>query len=321
MKTEMHRILNMPMFFKVIQSTEHNVKYIFKKPCIILMSNISLHWLKYINTKTQKHMPVFINENLVQNQKNQTLPFGILSHNHINYNTDTLVEHNLNSFTLNTQSEFNFKLIIPQENVMQYFTQWQRYRKFWWSSITTTPSLFSVSDIKFGENTADVEVLAQFTPGNTIVETIKIYPNTSIPNSCCLSCTLYLEKALFILLLDGLSGQNKTNYLKLHKNMAPYKISFAINCKDTEHKQTLQELSELLNFRLQKKKISTWIPNFSLSTESQIQENLQMGVVYTAILNDNTLKNGIFRLMNSSTMLQEQIHVADFDSYASLLCK
>lgn len=81
-----------------------------------------------------------------------------------------------------------------------------------------------------------------------------------------------------------------------------------------------------------------------------------MGVPYTAIIAENTLTNGIFQLLNSSTMLkvynvykyvsvlllitfsytnlyiiyginlrhnfihfQEQLHLVDFDSYAALL--
>ncbi|XP_026750680.2 uncharacterized protein LOC113511250 isoform X2 [Galleria mellonella] len=275
MKTKIQRILYMDMFFKVTQSTEHYVNYIYKKPSTILMTNIRINWLKYINTKTHKHLPVFINERTARKRNHQTIPFGILCHDHIRYNESTIVEHNLSDFAPNTQSKFNFKLIVPQEDVMQYFTQWQRYRKFWWSSI---------------------------------------------PNSSCLSCTMSLENALFVLLMDGLIGQNKTNYLRLHKNLAPYKISFALNCKDTKDKQTLEELSKLLSLKLQMNKVSTWVPDFSLSPESQIEKNLEMGVPYTAILNDSTLKNGIFQLMNSSTMLPEQVHVADFDSYASLLC-
>lgn len=308
------------MFFKVTQSTEHYVNYIYKKPSTILMTNIRINWLKYINTKTHKHLPVFTNERTARKRNHQTIPFGILCHDHIRYNESTIVEHNLSDFAPNTQSKFNFKLIVPQEDVMQYFTQWQRYRKFWWSSITTTPGLFSINDMKFGENAADVNVIAQFPWGHQIVETINIYPNTNIPNSSCLSCTMSLENALFVLLMDGLIGQNKTNYLRLHKNLAPYKISFALNCEDTKDKQTLEELSKLLSLKLQMNKVSTWVPDFSLSPESQIEKNLEMGVPYTAILNDSTLKNGIFQLMNSSTMLPEQVHVADFDSYASLLC-
>lgn len=36
----------------------------------------------------------------------------------------------------------------------------------------------------------------------------------------------------------------------------------------------------------------------------QVKENLHLGVTYTAILNENTLSNGIFHLLNSSTMLR-----------------
>ncbi|KAM3964414.1 LOW QUALITY PROTEIN: DNA polymerase subunit gamma-2, mitochondrial [Aphomia sociella] len=317
MKIEIQRILNMN-FFKIVQTTKHSIHYIYEKPCRMLMQNIGVNWLQFINTKTQKHMPVFINKNLALRSKEQ-LPFGFISSDNIEYDEKTIIEQRLNEFTPRKQSKFNFNIVVPQEDVMQYFIQWQRYRKFWWSSVTTTPSLFSVNDIKYGENTADVDVVAQFPWGEHAVETVRIYPNTNIPNSSCLSCTMSLENALFVLFLDGLSGQNKNNYLRLHKKMTPYKISFALKYKEAKEEQTLRELSKLLYLRLKMKKVSAWLPNFELPHESQIQDNLQLGVTYTAVLSDDTLRNGIFHLLNSSTMLKEQVHVADFDSYASLL--
>ncbi|CAG9584452.1 unnamed protein product [Danaus chrysippus] len=127
-----------------------------------------------------------------------------------------------------------------------------------------------------------------------------------------------LETALITLLMDGLT--NATSYLKLHNSMAPYKISFALDNQDPKNTPTLKDLSSLLHSKLSLRDISAWLPDFTLSLQSQVKENLEMGITYTAILNDNTLVDGIFHLLNSSTMLKEQVHIYDFDSYAALLC-
>uniref|UniRef100_S4PTF4 DNA polymerase accessory subunit n=1 Tax=Pararge aegeria TaxID=116150 RepID=S4PTF4_9NEOP len=212
---------------------------------------------------------------------------------------------------------------------MQYFIQWQRYRKYWWSSITTTPSLFSINMMQ-GVESADVNIIANFSCGAQIVETIGINSNDSENNnnnathSSSLTCAMGLETALLTLLLDGITNATKEEYLKLHNKMAPYKISFALDSigvhEDEKILSILKELAQLIFHKLSKNEISSWLPNFTLPLQLQIKENLQMGVTYTAILNENTLSNGIFHLLNSNTMLKEQVHVADFDTYAALLC-
>ncbi|CAH2106514.1 unnamed protein product [Euphydryas editha] len=194
---------------------------------------------------------------------------------------------------------------------MQYFIQWQRYRKYWWSSVTTTPSLFSINDMKHDVGRSDVNITANFKWGPQVVETISINTNGSeiinknmISNTSCLTCTMGLETAFVTLLLDGLSNATKEEYLRLHNKMAPYKISFALDSEEPKVLSTLQDLAKLLFYKLKSKDISAWLPNFTLPIQSQVKENLHLGVTYTAILNENTLSNGIFHLLNSSTMLR-----------------
>ncbi|VVC93712.1 unnamed protein product [Leptidea sinapis] len=76
----------------------------------------------------------------------------------------------------------------------------------------------------------------------------------------------------------------------------------------------------LLNSKLQSKYISNILPMFTIPFDDQINENLHLGVSYTAILSKETLDDGIFHLLSHSTMLKEQVHVVDFVKYAVLLC-
>ncbi|KPJ08167.1 GatC-like protein [Papilio machaon] len=189
--------------------------------------------------------------------------------------------------------------------------------------VTTTPSLFSLSDIKHKENSANVDVLANFNWGSKIVEAVSI-DTVSITEldteSSYLRCKMSLEDALFTLLLDGLNNSTKEEYLRLHNKMAPYKIALALEYDDSKYFDTLKELAALMMHKLEQRNISTICPNVELPLKSQLRENFKIGVTYTAIISENTLSNGIFHLLNSSTMLKEQIHLADFESYATLLC-
>ncbi|XP_063534061.1 DNA polymerase subunit gamma-2, mitochondrial [Cydia strobilella] len=317
MRTELQKVINLKNFFKIIGSSSSQVTYNFKKPSKVLFNNIYINWLKAISTKSTKHFPVLINKNM-EDLKKKALPFGAICHC-ITDEHDIGVQHCLSQFAPEKKTNLHLKLYIPKQDAMQYFIQWQRLRKYWWSSITTTPSLFSINEMKYVNDMTEVDIVAQFPWGQEVVETVTLNTQiTDVKNALCISCSTTLEGALFILLLDG---QNKPSesHLRLHRKMAPYKISFALDYKDTDNKETLNELAILLYNILEGEKISTWLPDFALSMESQIKENLLMGVAYTAVISEGTLSNGIMHLLNSNTTLKEQIHIADLSSYAALL--
>ncbi|XP_075973443.1 DNA polymerase subunit gamma-2, mitochondrial [Anticarsia gemmatalis] len=320
MKTEIQKLFNLKHYFRIVQSNKNNVTYSLKEPSQMLIKNIHVNWLQYIYSKTYKEMPVYVNG--ARNKLESTsLLYGSIEQNIPEYSEDTIIDHNLCDSNLKNSSQLQFDLIFPQQDAMQYFIKWQRYRKYWWSSISTTPSLFAVNDIKYEDKLANVDIIAQMESGEQPVENISINFGDNDKLSC-LRCSMSLENALFILLLDGFNNNTKEGYLRLHRKIAPYKISFALNLDNenpSENKTSLKQLATLLYHKLESHKISTWFPDFTLPYESQIKQNLHLGVPYTAILNTETLKNGIFRLMNSSTMLGEQVHVADFHKYAAVI--
>lgn len=317
MKTDIINIFNLKHFFKVLKSNNSNITYILRKPSQILIQNIHLNWMKYVYSKTHKEIPVYLNRSLHTSNLNSNV-FGYIEQDLPNYTSeDTILNHDLNNCNAINHTELKLDLIMPQQDAMQYFVKWQRYRKYWWSSISTTPSLFAVHDIKYEDNTANVDIVAQLPGEIWTVENIAI---NFEENATCsrLSCGMSLNNALKVLLLDGYTN-SKEEYLRFHRKIAPYKISFALDLTEAENKATLKEIATLLYFKLISKNISTWLPDFTLPYDLQIKENLHLGVPYTAILNNDVLGNGIFRLMNSSTMLGEQVHVADFHKYAAII--
>lgn len=328
MKIDMQRLLLLQKFFQVQQESSRKIILHLKLPSTLLLQNIHYSWLKCIYDKSSNHFPVYLNRNVTKACKERN--YGFISHHTTANMKNIIIECKDDKYLPINMLNFQLNVIVPQTDIMQCFIQWQRYRKYWWSSVTTTPSLFSVNDMEHNVDNSNVNIMANFSWGPHIVETVNINSNgeelnrNNINAKSCLTCNMGVETAFLTLLLDGLTNTTKEEYLRLHNKMAPYKISFALDSEGTVEDpkvlHTLKELSTLLYHKLNIKKISSWLPNFTLPLKDQITENLHLGVTYTVILNENTLANGIFHLLNSSTMLKEQVHVADFDSYAALLC-
>lgn len=59
--------------------------------------------------------------------------------------------------------------------------------------------------------------------------------------------------------------------------------------------------------------------SYKVTLETQFKQYDQMGVPYTVILNENTLKNGIALLRDRNTTLKEQTHVSNLPVYVEQL--
>ncbi|XP_039753759.1 DNA polymerase subunit gamma-2, mitochondrial isoform X1 [Pararge aegeria] len=332
MKTDLQKLTSLAKFLTSKHSLKTKTVISLEKPSRILLQNIYCSWLKSIHGKTLQHFSIYLDKNIAQ--LSQKFCYGFIKPQSVDID-ELIIDNSNDDFKPRNTIKLKLNLVVPQEDIMQYFIQWQRYRKYWWSSITTTPSLFSINMMQ-GVESADVNIIANFSCGSQIVETIGINSNDSENNNnhdarktnkqtiilkfnathtSSLTCAMGLETALLTLLLDGITNATKEEYLKLHNKMAPYKISFALDSKDEKILSILKELAQLIFHKLSKNEISSWLPNFTLPLQLQIKENLQMGVTYTAILNENTLSNGIFHLLNSNTMLKESF-MANSDPWA-----
>ncbi|XP_068631620.1 DNA polymerase subunit gamma-2, mitochondrial [Battus philenor] len=314
MKTEIKKILNLKKFFTITELNSGNISYTYKKPSKILLQNIKSEWLKFTYTKTCLHFPVYLNE-LKTGKIDKLKPYGFISMSTPLQKQVYFEECTLDATCTKPTSELSFNVVLSEQDVMQYFMQWQRYRKYWWSSVTTTPSLFTLSDIKHKNNNANVNIIANFDWGPRIVETISVNTDAGISH---LNCKMPFEDALFTLLFDALNNCTEEEYLHINRKMAPYKIAIALDYKDSKDFDTLKDLSTFIMHKL--RNISMTCTNTMMPLETQIKENFKVGVPYTAVISENTLTNGIFHLLNSSTILKEQLHLADFEAYATLLC-
>lgn len=130
MRNEIRKVVYLHKFFDIKKSTKSIVQYSLEKPSQILLQNIHSNWLQSLHSKIHKHMTVFLSSQC----KVKKIPFGYISENLPEYSE--LLEHDLNDCMPKKRSELRFSVVIPEQDVMQYFIQWQRYRKYWWSSVS-----------------------------------------------------------------------------------------------------------------------------------------------------------------------------------------
>ncbi|VVC93713.1 unnamed protein product [Leptidea sinapis] len=140
-------------------------KYIYKieTPSKIMLTNIYINWLHSMNTKS--NCPIYLNNDVIKD-----VPYG-----YVEQSTNVipvLIEADNTCETYKAITQLVFNLTVPRQDIMQYFVQWQRYRKYWWSSITTTPSLFTLGEIMHEENTSTTQIFANLSCGFQAVENI-----------------------------------------------------------------------------------------------------------------------------------------------------
>lgn len=127
---------------------------------------------------------------------------------------------------------------------------------------------------------------------------------------------------------EPLFQEDKRQLLRLHRKLAPYRISFAVTgssklicenmiknknyCKTFSAAAKISELSELALYvskQLRANYISTLLlPSSAKHTlETQFKQYDQFGIPYTVILNDKTLVDGISQLRSRDTTLKVYI--------------
>lgn len=144
MKTELLKILQMKHYFKIVNYTENSISYSYKKPSTILIKNFYVNWLRFLLSKTQnKVIPIFLSESL-EEFVNRKSNFGFIKGKLPTYDEKSIHTLDLLNFGPEYQLVLKFNLILPNEDIIQSFIQWQRYRKYWWSSVSTKVRYYNI---------------------------------------------------------------------------------------------------------------------------------------------------------------------------------
>lgn len=86
-----------------------------------------------------------------------------------------------------------------------------------------------------------------------------------------------------------------------------------------EQTQDLTDLQLHLIHRLKKFGLRVYEEKIAINSNTQLQDHLTladcMGIPYSLIITESSLKNGLMHLRNRDTTLKEIIHISDIDNY------
>ncbi|CAH1999452.1 unnamed protein product [Acanthoscelides obtectus] len=335
-------------------------QYKFGPVGLLLLSNLESEWFFHFVINKDVTVFINKDDftstfNFAKNTCCDRLPFGIVEKKgNKKMNSDDLIQYK----TLTNSDSIEFCKRFPEEEKQflkgtffispnestKFFHQFQRQRRIWWRKISASPGRYLLTDNKTCENGSQtVEINAKYPWGYQEIEKLVLNSDLNdlgLENSQVqfkegrkavrphtVTSTINLSTMFLNFLCDGyeeplFQGKPRT-ILRFHRKVAPYRISFAVSGTNAVSISELSDLALYLSRQLRSNHISTLLlPSTSKhSLEAQYKQYDQLGVPYTAVLNENTLKDGILYLRSRDTTLKEQVHVTSLVTYIEQLFK
>ncbi|XP_074030654.1 DNA polymerase subunit gamma-2, mitochondrial [Leptinotarsa decemlineata] len=319
--------------------TEWYYNIVFNKDVTVIMNNGDF-------TGTYEYLKAFCSDRL---------PFGIADIKKLkkSYSTDEIIEHykkgrdNRNTsfkdlMRHEEDSLCNCTIFVPPSNSTRFFHQWQQQRRMWWRKFSAGPGRYSLTDIKKGDNNSQrVEIIVKYPWGSESLETITLgshdrkltnaqlefQENKKTIHAHAIVSQINLTSMFMNSICDAFDETLVVNkarkLLRLHKKLAPFKISLAVSGADQSSTAELSDLAVYICRQLRTNHVSTLLLPSSnqLKLDAQFKQYDELGVPYTILLSDSTLKDGIVFLRNRETTLKEQVHVSQLVTYIDQLLK
>ncbi|XP_069050726.1 DNA polymerase subunit gamma-2 isoform X1 [Lepisosteus oculatus] len=232
---------------------------------------------------------------------------------------------------------------------MQWLDYWARQRLLWWRKFALGPSNFSSSEFEEeeeeeeGKTVKGVRILYHFPWGLEPLETLlglgdrellRRHQGSRAKLQCrderksvvphVISVSADMDRGLLAYLYDSLQQVKKVDskqrlhqrkVLKLHPSLAPVKVALNMG---RGHTMELRQVCEGLLQELLESGISVW-PGY-LETMPSSMEQLhtkydEMGVLFTVLISDTTLENGVAQVRNRDTSIKEMMHVSEIKDF------
>ncbi|KAG9350411.1 hypothetical protein JZ751_026771 [Albula glossodonta] len=225
----------------------------------------------------------------------------------------------------------------------QWLDYWARQRLQWWRKFALGPSSFSCSDVADGEEgervARGVKILYHFPWGSETLETLwnlgdvellQTHRGSRAKLQCrdgrksvvphIISVCGNIDHGVLAYLHNSLQEMKKTDskqrllkrkVLKLHPSLAPVKVALDMGRGPT---MELRQVCEGLLQELLEGGISTWpgyLETMQSSMEQLITKYDEMGVLFTIMITDNTLENGLVQVRSRDTTIKETMHISE----------
>ncbi|XP_012515000.1 PREDICTED: DNA polymerase subunit gamma-2, mitochondrial [Propithecus coquereli] len=203
----------------------------------------------------------------------------------------------------------------------QWLDFWLRHRLLWWRKFAVSPSNFSSSDCQDEEGRKGNKLYYNFPWGKEPIETLW---NLGDHELCVLSINGDLDQGVLAYLYDSFqltenSFTRKKNLhrkvLKLHPCLAPVKVALDVGRGPTgELRQVCQGVfNELLE-----NGISVW-PGYLETVPSSLEQLYsrydEMSILFTVLITETTLENGLIQLRSRDTTMKEMMHISKLKDF------
>ncbi|MEE6507123.1 hypothetical protein FKM82_007971 [Ascaphus truei] len=230
----------------------------------------------------------------------------------------------------------------------QWRDYWLRHRLLWWQKFARGPSGFATSDHHDDEGRKGLIIHYHFPWGKEPVETLYSMDETCLVQMHSGSrSTLHgrdgrkdvtphvlwasadLDRGMLAYLFDALQvtenpsprnrGQQRKcskadvlllQVLQLHPTLAPIKVSLDMETGPTVD---LQLVCQGLSSDLRESGVSVW-PGYTDTLHVPLDQLLtkydEMGIIFTVLVGDGTLENGLLQLRSRDTTLRETMHIS-----------
>ncbi|NWH79397.1 DPOG2 polymerase, partial [Piaya cayana] len=226
----------------------------------------------------------------------------------------------------------------PPRTAGQWLDYWLRQRLQWWRKFAVGPSNFSSSDFQDEEGRKGYNLHYRFPWGTETIETLtnlgdtellQMYPGDNsqllgrdgrknvIPH--VLSMSGNLDRGVLAYLFDSLhladnpltkKKNSQRKVLKLHPCLAPLKVALDVGKGPTTE---LRQVCQGLFNELSENRISVW-PGYLETTQVSLEQLYtkydEMGVLFTILITDSTLENGVVQLRSRDTTMKEMMHIS-----------
>ncbi|XP_055448377.1 DNA polymerase subunit gamma-2, mitochondrial isoform X1 [Psammomys obesus] len=241
------------------------------------------------------------------------------------------------------KTEASLVWFTPPKTSNQWLDFWLRHRLLWWRKFAMSPSDFSSADCQdeagrkgnklyysfpWGKepietlwNLGDQELLQMY-PGN--VSTIQGRDGRKNVVPCVLSVSGDLDLGVLAYLCDSFqltensfarkkSLQRKV--LKLHPCLAPVKVALDVGKGPTVE---LRQVCQGLLNELRENGVSVW-PGYLETMHSSLEQLFskydEMSILFTVLITETTLENGLIQLRSRDTTMKETMHISQLKDF------
>ncbi|XP_037349211.1 DNA polymerase subunit gamma-2, mitochondrial [Talpa occidentalis] len=239
---------------------------------------------------------------------------------------------------LGEKTEASLVWFTSARTASQWLDFWLRHRLLWWRKFAVSPSNFSSSDCQDEEGRKGNKLYYNFPWGKEPIETLwnlgdhellHMYPGNGsklhgrdgrknvVPS--VLSVTGDLDRGMLAYLYDSFqltenSFTRKKNLhrkvLKLHPCLAPIKVALDMGRGPA---MELRQVCQGLFNELLESGISVW-PGYLETMQSSMEQLYskydEMSILFTILITEATLENGLINLRSRDTTMKEMMHIS-----------